>query len=323
MTPYRFMRQELEKLAEDVEAPRPSILRRAAPVAAGLGAGALLSAGGLIAARPALRAHFLSDIRSIGRGGGHAVERAQPIPEEARTLAKNVANKLRELGIDPKRHTVAISATGGTGKSTLAKGLHDELQLAGGIHNLDDNGRTLSGRDLSKYVRDNPVVPGGLYEQTHLTRQVDPENFDYVLHLEKPWQDIESQILNRGRGAAQIEAYDYPKLQKNIRAAFDTLGGEHHEVAPGVFLKAKPKEGWGAAERLSSELQQRGIDPTGLSREHQILSLTEGKRLTGHGMLPFLRKKRLAAGAGIVGAGAAGGAVGGKLLGDRLAPEEA
>jgi len=301
------------KLAEEAAEERDrSILRRVAPAAIGLGAGTLLSAGGLIAATPALRSEFLYRLRSLGAGK----QNFRKLPNEAKVLSKKVADKLRELGVDPTRHRIAISGLGGSGKTTLSKGLHEELQFANGPQNLDRLPLSILGRRVDRVK----IKPGAVYEQTHVLRQVDPEDFDYVVHLDVPQSELRNRLLGRGRAAA-YHFLNYDKLRSALRASFDTLGGEIHEIEPGVYLKARPASGWGAAENLNRKLVEMGIDPTGLSREQQILSLVEGRKSTGRGVLPYIRRDRLATDAGVIGTGAIGGAIGGEVLGNRYSDE--
>jgi hypothetical protein len=301
------------KLAEEVaEEHDRGILRRVAPAAIGLGAGTLLSAGGLIAATPALRSEFLYRLRSLGAGK----QNFRKVPNEAKVLSKKVADKLRELGVDPTRHRVAISGLGGSGKTTLAKGLHEELRFANGPQNLDWLPLSIIGRRVDRAK----IIPGAVYEQTHVLRQADPEDFDYVVHLDKPQSELEARLMQRGRAGAS-HFLNYDKLRDSLRVAFGALGGELHEIEPGVYLKARPASGWGAADRLKRKLVEKGIDPTGLSREQQILSLVEGRRATGRGALPYIRHDRLATGAGVIGTGAIGGAIGGEVLGNRYSDE--
>jgi hypothetical protein len=296
---------ELTKLAEETGS---SSARRYGLPAAGVLGGAALAAAGLAAGRPALRAHFANDIKALLSGtSGHTLDRAKTLPPQALETARGVATYLKAHGLDPFKHRIGISATGGTGKSTLAKGLSKELGM--GVLHLDDVGKSISGRDLTKHVRNHPIQPGLIAEQTHLLNQVDPNRFDAIIHLEKPYDVIEKQILKRGRGAGQLDVYDYKKLHKAIRTAFDATAGQAHEVAPGIRVKMRGPEGFQAEQLLGTELRNAGIDPSDMTRQQQVLSLSTGRRQTGTGLLPYVKVRNVGVGAGTLGLGGAGGYV--------------
>ena len=286
---------------------------RKIPLPAAIAGGGLLAAGGLTAARPALRAEARAFFKGLGRGGGRAVENSLGMPPVVREHAELIAKELAARGIDPRTARIGISATGGTGKSTLARALSDRLGMTHKI--LDDHGHSLAGRDLAKYVRDNPLPPGTIAEQTHLLNQVDPEQFDLMVKLRKPMEAIKSQILRRGRGATQLEAYDYDKLQKAIDTAFDTTRGAVLQPAEHIQMKFRPPEGYQASTLLGDKVRQQGLDPTEMDRQRQVLSATTGK-LELRGVWPYIRAKNLGAGAGIVAGGAALGGFGASALSD-------
>lgn len=281
-------------------------------VPAGVLGGAALAAGGLAAARPALRAHALADLKSIGRGGAHAVDRAKELPQAVVDNARQVAEHLRSKGLDPSQARIAISGTGGTGKSSLARGLGQHLGMKPLF--LDDAGKSIKGRDLTKYVRDNPIGPGTIAEQTHLLTQVDPSKFDAIIHIEKPMNKVKKQILDRGRGAGQLDLYDYDKLHKTIQTAFKTTAGEAATPVPGVHVKMRPSEGFKADEALATQLRQKGKDPSKMSREKQVITAASGNTPLLGGVLPYVKKKNIVAAGGIVGGGGAAGGLAAQRL---------
>jgi hypothetical protein len=281
-------------------------------VPAGVLGGATLAAGGLAAARPALRAHVLADLKSLGRGGAHAVDRAKGLPQAVLDNAKQVGEHLRSKGLDPAQARIAISGTGGTGKSSLARGLGEHLGMKPMF--LDDAGKSLKGRDLTKYVRDNPIGPGTIAEQTHLLTQVDPSKFDAIIHIEKPMRNVKKQILERGRGAGQLDLYDYDKLHKTIQTAFKTTAGEAATPVPGVHVKMRPDGGFKAEQALGGRLRQKGKDPSGMSREKQVITAAGGSTPMLGGVLPYVKKQNIVAAGGIVGGGGAAGGLAAQRL---------
>lgn len=305
----------------EVATEEPSMLRRIAPMAAGAGVGSVLAAGGLVAARPALRAEFISKMRALRHGklSTRSLENTSGIPDAVRQHAKAIAAQMRQQGIDPAKARVGISATGGTGKSVLGRALAEEIGMAyhAGDETVGKGGFGLHGFQLDKYFNKHPIQHGSVMEQTHLLNQLDPDQFDTIVHLEKPVDKIKEQIINRGRGAFQIEYTDYPKLQRGIRHAFDETAGQAHEVAPGVRVKFKGPEGFNAQQLLEAKARAAGIDTAGLDREQIVHSLAKGKRSTSKGDLAYLRKGRIAGQLGAIGTAGAAGAAGGRVLADR------
>jgi hypothetical protein len=291
---------ELSKIAEEKKR------RWIAPAA--IAGGALLGGGLYAATRPGLRAEALAAIRGIGKGGARAASENAPLHPKAVATAKAMAEKLRAAGFDPKTSRIGISATGGTGKSTLAKALEAELGMT--RNDLDMIGSSIpKGRDIPNYLKKNPLKAGVIAEQSHLLSQVDPEKFDVMVHLQKPMEQIEKQILKRGRGAKQLEFFDYPKMDKTIRTAFEKSKGAPVEVSPGVRFKMKPEGGWGADALLREQAAAMGAKvPDNATREQLVHAAASGEIPTLGGIVPYVRKKRLAAAAGsmVAGGGAAG-----------------
>jgi hypothetical protein len=172
----------------------------------------------------------------------------------------------------------------------------------------DAVGKTLFGRDLLSHFNKNPIAGGSVVEQSHLLNQLNPDQFDAILHLEKPMKQIEEQLLKRGRGAAQRDFYANRRVQTAIRHAFDHTEGAAHEIAGGMRLKIRPEGGFQADRHLDSALAARGISvPASMDRQSKLQSLTVNGQVSLPGLLPYLHKSRFAAvGAG----GAVGGAAG-------------
>lgn len=290
---------EFSKIAEEEGVRRN---RWAAPVGA-LG-GAALAAAGIAASRPALRAHVAAEARGLGRKGGvFAAENAAALPIQVQDHARQVAEHLWSKGIDPSKARIAIAGTGGTGKSSLARGLAERLGM--NVQSLDHQGQSFTGRDLGKYVAKNPIQPGTIAEQTHLLSQVSPHQFDATIHIEKPIEEIQKQILSRGRHAGQLDLYDYPKLQNTIGQAFKGAPGEPTMVVPGIHVKTSPVA---AGAAIPSRKDNRKWE----NKVHKAVG--NGRPMVG-GVVPYVNKTNVGVGAGAI----AGGATAGGMLGKRLA----
>ncbi len=275
----------------------------------GLGAvtGGVLGAGAVALRGKGVRANLMAELRNFGKGGARAAElnRAQRgLPPQAVAQAKAIADMLRAQGIDPRTAKIGIGATGGTGKSTMARALSQELGMT---HIEGDNvGKSLFGRDLVSHFKKNPIAGGSIVEQSHLLTQLDPDHFDAIIHLEKPWKEIEKQLLSRGRGAAQRDFYDTKRVQRAIRAGFDHTEGPAHTITEGVRLKIKPQEGFKADTHLNAELSRRGVAvPDSMDRQARLQSLATNEPVSLPGLLPYFHQSRFAG----IGAGAAAGGV--------------
>lgn len=282
-----------------------------------IGAGTLAGTAAMALSSPFVRREIANAIKT--RGAVHAADFAKSIPRGAQDDAAKVMQALSSAGIDLSKSKVAVTGAGGTGKTTFSKALAQHVPNAQtstrGVHvhgqgakhvALDHEiKRTAFGWDFSKY---RPKA-GTISEQTHLLAQSDPDNYDVLIHLEKPVDTVKKQLLKRGKGATQYEIENYELLQKNLRNAFDLTDGEAIQVAPHIRIKVKPKEGFNADKNLSRELKKKGIDlPSSASRGDKVLSVTTGKKKKYHGIPSYLRKDRpayLAIG------GAFGGAAGG------------
>lgn len=319
--PYTVKQGSLSKEAALTDEQKARLKRYGAIAAGGLGA-AGLAAGGIALGRTALRRHIAADIKAFGtKGGAHAVDRAKALPQEAIAQAKAVADSLRARGIDPSKARIAVSGTGGTGKTTLSRALAEELKMKPLM--MDDVGKSLSGRDLPKWLKKNKVAPGTIAEQTHLINQVDPDKFDAIIRIHKPMKDVKKQIIKRGRGAGQLEVYDYDKLHKSIDTAFHRTSGQHFDVGNNIQIKVRPQGGFKADSHLNEAIKGHGLDPSKMTRQQKVYAAAHGKKPVGPGVFPYVKTKRIAAGAGIVGGTGAAGAVGTKMFMDKDKPKTA
>lgn len=285
-------------------------------VPAGVAAGSLVGLGGVLAAKPALRAHLMGSLKGIGHGGSHAAAeqaaRQAGTPPAVVEQAKQIVDQIKARGLDPQKLRIGISATGGTGKTTLARELAQQLGYK--THGLGIEGKDIHSRSIGEHVLRHGVEPGRVVEQTHLLNQVDPDIFDLIVKLEKPYEDIQKQMIARQRGAGQLDFYDYPKLQRAIAAGFEHTHGPAIQLGDTVSMKFRPEGGFGAKELLEKKLRAEGLDPTGLSREEQLIALAQGSRPLLPGKWNYARIGDMATGAATVGGlGALGGWLGSQL----------
>jgi hypothetical protein len=301
MTSFKSFVDEVEKIAFDRKK-----MKRTAKVIGGALGGAALAAGGLVALRPGLRAQAKHVLTNIGKSR-YAKEEAASLPPAAVANAKAIAEQLRAAGINPATSRIAISGTGGTGKSTLARALGQEMKM--GVRSLDGpigGGSDLAGTRLSRFLSKNPIPEGTIADQTHLLTHVDPDKFDVIVRVSKPTKEVEKQILSRGRGAGQIEMYDYGKLDKAISTAFNSTDGKVVAPAKGVEFKIKPPGGFRSNEILREQATKAGFHlPSSADRSKVVNAVGLGEAQSG--IIPYIKKGRIAGGAAILtGTGAAG-----------------
>lgn len=272
-------------------------------------AGRAAAAAGSFATHAAMDPFIRAEVKSFVRGGGsikgsRAVSEARPLPPGAVKDAKRIADTLRRSGFDPKKSSIGMSGTGGTGKSTMAKALSVEL----GMHRVQMDKELPSEqrlRHFDKKLRAVKVKPGSIVEQTHLLNHVDPDKFDAVIRLYKPPAAIKKQLLGRGRGAVQWSIFDYPKLHAAIKKGVEATKGDSLHPTPGVEMKLKPEGGFQADKMLNRELRQKGINPGGLTRQQKILSAVQGVRDKRYsGQMAFVRKETFLGAARSAGVGA-------------------
>lgn len=282
----------------------------AASIALPVGAGVLAGAGVVLARRLGVRSALSHAVKSIGKGGSRAVASSEALPPEVVTQARAIVSGLRKSGIDPSKAKIAIVATPGTGKSTLARALHQEAGVQ--VLNLDKaRGGGLKGEQALRYLRDEHggVMPAGaVLEQTYLPHSVSLDHFDAVIKLERPVADIHKSLLKRGKGAFQMDYVNYEKLQKQLREGFGAISGKELSFGDRAQVKIRGAKGFNMEQGLAQRATQLGLDLgefSALTRPQQLASLAEGKIVKSHGVTSTYRKGRLLTDAALplVGAG--------------------
>jgi len=273
-------------LRAKVAASVAGVAKSMAPYAIGAGI-PLLAAGGLLAAKPAIR----SNVRNLMESKGTIEEKdlAAPLPESVLGTAAQVHQHLKDRGIDPSTLRIAVDAPPGSGKTTLSRALARQLGIQHyGLDWLPHNKlhSVLGGGRIEKMPR--APRAGEILEHYNLLRSYDPELFDAVFHIAKDPQTIKDQLLHRGRSAGVSTVMDYDKSIAVGRLAFDSLAGEPVDLGNGTLMKLRPREGWGG-DQLDASVKQLGVDPSALSRHEKLLSLHAGKRQTGSGWTPYFK----------------------------------
>lgn len=293
--------EELEKIAKLTKKER---------IGLGIGAGALgaaVGAAAFLSRKPHLRGHLGYKFKSILKGESTtAKEFSKALPEAVVRDAKAMAAELNRQGLDPSKMRIAVSGTGGTGKTTFSRALAKELGVKS-VH-LDKTRVSWKGRDLTKHPIMSGKPEGGvIYEQTHLLNQVDPDKFDAIIRIHRPMKTVEKQLKARKRGAYQWDFYDYPMLHKAVHTAFNATKGEAVDVTKNLSVKVKPKGGFMANAELNKQLVEMGILEKGLDRQQKVLSAATGRKVTTPGVLPYIKGKTVATMVGLSAFGAGTG----------------
>lgn len=271
----------------DVTVRRPGV-KAAGALPYALGAGIpLATAAGIFASKPAIRSNIKNLMES--KGTIQEKDQAAALPAPVLGQAASVHQHLMDRGIDPSNLRIAVDAPPGSGKTTLSRALAQQMNLKHyGLDWLPHNKlhSLMGGGAIEKMP--HPPRAGEIVEHFNLLRTHDPELFDAVFHISKDPEEIKKQLLNRGRSAGVSTFMDYDKSLAIGRQAFDSLDGETVDLGNGTMMKLRPKTGWGT-EKLDTQLQQMGIDPTKLSRHEKLLSLNAGKAQHGKGWVPYFK----------------------------------
>ena len=280
--------------------------------AAALGAGA---AGlGLVAIDPYYRGTVQAGVKGLISKKDHHVEENKQVPRQAVIRADAVAKYLKSQGLNPKTHTIGISATGGTGKSTMARLLADKfkMRVSGERTKGEGDFANKSSREYAKMMRTMKKVPKGtIYEQTHMLPNANPDLFNAMIYLHRDKEDIFKSLKKRKRAAALRHVTDYPLLDSVIRNSYDNAKGKDFSPSEGVHVKMKPSGGYGATEIVDKKLIEAGFkkaDIKEMNREDKMYALAGAPGKTDHLLSKLLspeyRPKGVATALGIVGGGA-------------------
>lgn len=251
-----------------------------------------LTAAGIVGAMPGLRREAWYAMKRLAGKVPRDPGLGQPVPEYARKTAKEILRQVRSAGVPLHEARIAVSGIGGSGKSTIARALAEQMKTQ--AHELDVVRNTfLKGKRLEDYIKKTPVTAGSVFEQTHLLNKVDPRNFNVAVRVTTPVSRTKEQLLKRQRGAWQYDLYNINKLDKAVQAAHSTLGGKQLRGVGNVEIRVGTGNNAFSDKALRSGLRSRGVSPDGLSREEQIQSLISGRRVAGAPGMQYLRQRRV------------------------------
>lgn len=276
------------------EQRRQEALSRAGKGLATTGAVAL----GMAAAMPGLRREMWYALKRVAGKVPRDPGLGAPVPEYARTTAKEIIKQVRKAGIPLDQARIGVSGIGGSGKSTIARAIAEQMGTK--AHELDIvGGSLLKGKRLGDYIKKTPVTNRSVFEQTHLLNKVSPQNFNVAIRVTTPVEKTMQQLLARQRGAFQHDLYNIGKLDKVVRAAHETMGGKKLKGVGNVEIRVGTVKQPFSDKALRDGLRMKGIDPSGKTREEQLQSLVAGRSVSGAPGLHYLRKRRIAALVGI------------------------
>lgn len=230
-------------------------------------------------AKPGYRKQVKNILQGLKQPKGKLDPKLQ---KEVSTTADRIIKEIQSAGLDPAKVRIGIGASGGTGKSTLAREI---AKKTGGKHIDMDLLSPAIKMKHEAYLKANPLKPGEIADQSHLFSQANPDHFDVLIHLERDPKIIKKDLIKREYGAFQAEAYDFNKLTGDIRNGFDYNAGTtkliRDDYATGgsrVRVKIKGKNGFQSEQQIDAALRAKGINPAGKSRMKKLSLLREKKK---------------------------------------------
>jgi hypothetical protein len=190
-------------------------------------------------------------------------------PEEVDRQAEKIMSLFKAEGMPPNR--IAIDGVPGSGKTSLGMALAKKLGF---------NLKTLDRFDMNESMLFSSDT---VYEHHRLLRTQAIDDFDALIYIDEPVALSKAKILKRQRGGYLVEIMDFDKMKRVGEKAFSVAAGKIYDV-PESFIKIKIRPAGGsflAHERLSQELREKGIEPTGLAKEEMLFLLTEHKGQKG------------------------------------------
>jgi hypothetical protein len=278
----------------DVDWEKPSDWSsRGAALGGALGTGAGLGTAAML--MPGVRRSFTRWLGNrLPEGAGRlrkALQGNVPVsdfdPESLRPYARQLADSFREQGINPAEASIGVAGASGSGKSVFSKLLAEELGMAPVEMDSITAGSVIPRNAIAEWFATRPPQPGKIYEQIRSFGEVNPDFYDAIVHLERPVDEVMQGMMERGRGAWQVDIKDLPRVQQLVREGFDRTMGDAIEVAPGIRGKVRPREtGFMSDEMLDMALKDADAPSRYLGRDRwsKLQKLVAPRRpaLPGH-----------------------------------------
>ena len=151
---------------------------------------------GMAAAMPGLRREMWYALKRVAGKVPRDPGFGEAVPEYARATAKEIVKQVRKAGIPLDQARIGVSGIGGSGKSTIARALAEQMGTK--AHELDIvKGSLLGGKRLGDYIKKTPVTNRSVFEQTHLLNKVSPSNFNVAVRVTTPVERTRQQLLKR------------------------------------------------------------------------------------------------------------------------------
>lgn len=223
--------------------------------------------------------------RKTGKELARTTELHEVTQDYYKNLAKRVAKKIRRSGVNPAKARIAVGGIGGSGKSTFSRYLAKELKIP--YTDMDPliksdksvRGRYyLRGKNLSKYIAENPIPKGAIYEQQHILTKVSPKEFDVAIMVDPKIKDIKSRVLKRERAAYQHDFYKYKPLRKTQRYALKSLGGKNLGKVDDVRVRVSTSNKPFSEKKRKKDLKRLGYKPKELDREQKVWTASTGRK---------------------------------------------
>lgn len=166
---------------------------------------------------------------------------------------------------------LAVDGVPGSGKSTLAKSLAKKLKF---------EAKTLDNIDLNKPQDFSQAQ--AVYEHHRLLRTQDIDNFDAIAYIDEPVELSKAKCLHRKRDGFAVDIFDYQKLKRIGKEAFDIADGRAYAIENSyIKVKIKPEAGFKALENIRDMVNKQGIKTEGFSKEQLLFLFVYGQAKQG------------------------------------------